>query len=278
MPLHLFLPALPATAKDLATSPGVIQLTITLYMLALAVGQPIYGPLSDRYGRRPMLMAGLALFVVSSIAAAFAATPGALIAARVFQALGACGGSVLGRAMVRDGTSTESAAGAMAALGVVLTIAPAIAPTIGGYLTEWIGWRAIFAVLAMVGLAMLLFTVLTLPETHRHRTAEVGFMPMLRSYKNLVRMPQFLGYAVAGSVCAAVYGYLAVLPFVIVDVLHRPLHEVGPYYLAIVIGNAIGSFASNRLVGRMGSRRLARIGAHILLTAALLLLIVHLTD
>ena len=91
MPLHIFLPALPLTATDLLTSPGTIQLTITLYMISLAVGQPLYGPLSDRYGRRPVLMAGLLLFVLSSIFAAFAATAGTLMVARVFQALGACG-------------------------------------------------------------------------------------------------------------------------------------------------------------------------------------------
>lgn len=278
MPLHIFLPALPLTATELLTSPGTIQLTITLYMIGLAVGQPLYGPLSDRYGRRPVLMAGLLLFVLSSIFAAFASTAGTLIVARVFQALGACGGMVIGRAMVRDGTTAEKAAGAMATLGVALTIAPAIAPTIGAYLTQWVGWRPIFGVLAGVGTALLVITALTLPETHLHRTKQFGFMAMLRNYRKLVRMPQFLGYAVAGSISSVLFAYLAVLPFVVVDVLQRPLIEVGPCYLFIVVGNAIGSYASSRLVHRLGSHRIARLGMHVELASALLLVLVYLTD
>ncbi len=278
MPLHLFLPALPTTATDLHTSPGIIQLTITLYMLGLAAGGPIYGPLSDHYGRRPVLLAGLALFAISSLFAAFATTAGQLIVARVFQSLGACSGMTLGRAIVRDGTSTEKAAGVMATLGVALSIGPAIAPAIGAYLAEWVGWRAIFVLSFTVGLAVLLAVLLTLPETHHHRTAQIGFLPMLRSYNALVRMPQFIGYTVGGGVSASLFSYLAVLPFIVVDVLHRPLHEVGPYYFAIVIGNAIGSFISNRLVRRLGSRRLASIGMKFVLMAPLLLLLVHFTD
>ena len=275
MPLHLFLPALPLTATQLLTSPGIIQLTITLYMVGLAVGQPLYGPLSDRYGRRPVLMAGLLLFVLSSIFAAFAATAGTLIVARVFQALGACGGMVIGRAMVRDGTTPEKAAGTMATLGVSLTIAPAIAPAIGAYLTEWVGWRPIFGVLAGVGATLLILTALTLPETHLQCTNQLGFTRMLRNYRKLIRIPQFLGYALAGSISSVLFAYLAVLPFMIVDVLQRPLHEVGPCYLLIVVGNAIGSYASSRLVHRLGSHRIARLGMHVELTSALLLLLVH---
>lgn len=277
MPLHLFLPALPATAQELATSPSIIQLTITLYIAGLAIGQPVYGPLSDRYGRRPMLMAGLVLFVVASIVAAFTTSAAALIAARVFQALGACGGLVLGRSMVRDGTTTERAAGTMATLGMALTIAPAIGPTIGAYLSDWLGWRAVFIALALVGIAMLIITLLTVPETHWQRSREIGFAPMLRNYQRLLRMPQFLGHAVAGSVSAVFYACLTVLPFVMVDVLHRSLHEVGLYYLVIVVGNGLGSFGSKRLVGSLGSRRLARMGIHVQLAAATLMLLIHFT-
>ncbi len=278
MPLHLFIPALPVTARDLLASPGVVQLTITLYLVGLAVGQPIYGPLSDRFGRRPLLLGGLALFVLSSVMAAFASTAGQLIVTRVFQALGACGGQALGRAMVRDGTSPEKAAGAMAILVTALTVAPAIAPAIGGYVAGWLGWRAIFAVLAVVGFGVLLWAMLTLPETHHHRTPLVGIAQMLRTYKKLLRLPQFLGYTLAGCVSAAIYAYLSVSPFILVDVLRRPAQEIGLYYLLIVIATAAGSITSGRLVRRVGSRRLANIGTKVQLSGAVLLLLVHFTD
>jgi DHA1 family bicyclomycin/chloramphenicol resistance-like MFS transporter len=277
MPVHLFLPAMPTTARDLAASPGIIQLTITLYLLGLALGQPIYGPLSDRYGRRPVLMAGLALLAASSAFAVFAGSATQLIVARVFQALGACAGLTLGRAMVRDGTTSEKAAGAMAILGMVLTIAPAIAPTIGGYASEWLGWRSVFVLLSLVSATTLAIVLLTLPETHLHRSRSFGFLSMLRNYRQLVRMPQFIGYAVAGSVAASMYAYLTMLPFVLVDMLHRPVREVGPLYLLIVIGNAIGSYASNRLVKRMGSRRIAALGMKLQLASGAALLLAHLT-
>lgn len=222
-------------------------------------------------------MAGLALLAISSAFAVFAGSASELIVARVFQALGACAGLTLGRAMVRDGTAPEKAAGAMAILGMVLTIAPAIAPTIGGYAADWLGWRAVFVLLSLVSAATFAIVLLTLPETHHHRAREFGFVTMLRNYRHLVRMPQFIGYALGGSVAAVMYAYLTMLPFVLVDMLHRPVREVGPLYLLIVIGNAIGSYASNRLVKRLGSRRIAAIGMKIQLASGVALMLVHVT-
>ena len=241
MAMHLFIPALPATAADLNASPGTIQLTVTLYMVGLAAGQLVYGPLSDRFGRRPLLLGGLVLYFLSSLSAVFVQSAGELIIARVFQALGGCAGTVLGRAMIRDGSSSGEAARMLAILMTAMSIAPALAPAVGGYVAALAGWRADFVLLSVVGGAVLLLAVLILPETIRERQPLPGIMPMLRAYGRL---------------------------------LHRPLQDVGVMSLFAAVSFAIGSFASSRVVRRMGMRRVARSGSLVQLVGALSLMLV----
>ena len=126
--MHVVIPALPATARALGMSIGTAQLTITLYLVGLAIGQLLYGPISDRLGRRPVLLAGLFLFTAASVVTAFAPTPAILISARILQSLGGCAGLVLGRAAVRDAATADKAAGQLALLTLVMALVPAIAP------------------------------------------------------------------------------------------------------------------------------------------------------
>ncbi|MBN8898786.1 MAG: MFS transporter, partial [Rhodospirillales bacterium] len=140
--MHIIIPALPATARALNISVGTVQLTITLYLIGLAIGQLLYGPISDRFGRRPVLLAGLGLFTAASTVTAFAPNAAVLVSGRIIQSIGGCAGLVLGRAAVRDGATAERAAGQLALLTLVMSMVPAIAPAIGGYLTAYIHWRA----------------------------------------------------------------------------------------------------------------------------------------
>src|ERR1700680_1602236 len=174
MAMHIFVPAMPAAAVDLGASPSLIQSTITLYIVGWAVGQLIYGPLSDRFGRRPILLFSLALYVLGLVLAIPVASVGALIGARVLQSLGACGALVLGRAMVRDSSTGNDAVRRLAALMIAMTMTPAIAPAIGGLISGWFGWRAIFAALAIIVASLLLLIAFTLPETARTRLALSG--------------------------------------------------------------------------------------------------------
>src|SRR5579863_7171941 len=164
--MHLIIPALPDTARALGVSAGMVQLTITLYLIGLAIGQLLYGPISDRFGRRPVLLAGLALFALGGTASAAAPDALMLVLARILQSIGACAGLVLGRAIVRDSATPDRAAAQLAMLTLVMSAAPAIAPVLGGYATAWFGWRAAFALLAIVGAITLLLSVLLLPETN----------------------------------------------------------------------------------------------------------------
>jgi len=275
--MHVFVPALPAAARDLGVLPGTIQMTITLYVIGLAIGQLFYGPLSDRFGRRPVLLIGLTLYTVASVLAAFASSAGALIAARIFQALGGCAGLVLGRAMVRDGTTPERAVQQLALMNAVIAIAPAMAPAIGGLLTAWLGWRAIFAMMELIGALTLTLTLLTVPETNRRRTTGQGIRAALAGYWRLLRLRTFRAYVVGGAcTTTSIYAFLSASPFLFVDVLHRRPAEIGFYYILLIGGASAGSILASRLAGRISMRSALAIACTISLGSASLLMLADL--
>ncbi len=248
--MHLIIPALPDTARGLGVSAGAIQLTITLYLIGLAIGQLLYGPISDRFGRRPVLLGGLALFTFAGIATAAAPTAWALVIARILQSIGACAGLVLGRAIVRDSAAPDRAAAQLAMLTMVMSMAPAIAPVLGGYATAWFGWRAAFALLAIVGAVTLVLAVLLLPETNRAQSGTRA--SMLIGSIRLFRSRAFCGFVLGGAfTTTSFYAFMAASPFILIDLLHQPTERVGLFYLLLMAGVAAGSFMANRIAGRI---------------------------
>ncbi|MBL8671958.1 MAG: MFS transporter, partial [Alphaproteobacteria bacterium] len=153
--LNVFVPSMPGLAAQFGAGPDEAQLTLTFFLVGVAVGQLACGPVSDRLGRRPVLLAGLALFTAATLLCLLAPTLPLLIAGRLLQALGACAGLVLGRAIVRDTVDPAHVAGALGILNGVMAAAPAIAPAIGGFLDTWQGWRASFLVLLALGAILL---------------------------------------------------------------------------------------------------------------------------
>src|SRR6195256_1440126 len=181
--LNILVPAIPSMVAKFATEPASVQLTVSLYLLGLAVAQLVFGPLSDRFGRRPVVLAGLALATVASTAAIFAASISSLIVARVAQSLGASTGQTIGRAIIRDLYDREHAASMIGLVTSVVVLMPMVAPLIGGVLDTLFGWEAIFAFTAIVSFTMFAWAVLDLPETRnaslspgspRHFRADVG--------------------------------------------------------------------------------------------------------
>ncbi|WP_159993823.1 multidrug effflux MFS transporter [Roseomonas sp. 18066] len=259
--IHIFVPALPQAAAEFGVSTGAMQLTISLYVLGLALGQLGYGPISDALGRKPVLLAGLALYAAAGLAAALAPDVRFLIGARLLQALGGCAGLALGRAMVRDTSGPKEAASRLAMLNLAVSIGPGIAPFLGSLLAETLGWRAVFATLAAVGALTTGLALWRLPETGR-RAEGRGLAALARDYRQLVTMPAFLGYAIGGG-CATTswYAYLAALPFIMVQQLGRPVHEISLVYVLLVAGTALGNILANRLVARIGIARLLRLGS-----------------
>jgi MFS transporter, DHA1 family, multidrug resistance protein len=277
MAMHIFVPAMPAAAADLGASPSLIQSTITLYIVGLAVGQLIYGPLSDRFGRRPILLFSLALYVLGLVLAIPVASVGALIGARVLQSLGACGALVLGRAMVRDSSTGNDAVRRLAALMIAMTMTPAIAPAIGGLISGWFGWRAIFAALAIIVASLLLLIAFTLPETARTRLALLGLRSIIINYGRLLAVPSFRYYLLAGTFCTtSIYAFLTAAPFIFVDVLHRSIGEVGLYCMVVIGGITVGAALARMLAGRMSLRNAAMTGSLCCLLGASALLVFEL--
>lgn len=261
--MHIFAPALSIAARDFGVGASAMQATISLYVLGLAVGQLVYGPLSDRFGRRPVMMGGLALYTVAGAVAAVAPGVHGLIAARLFQALGGGAGLALGRAMVRDVAGPLDSARRLALLNLMVTLGPGIAPAIGGALASTAGWRSILWLLSALGAGLLVLAWRLLPETARGGS-DADVAVLARNYGRLLRSPAFLGFAIGGG-CAttAMYAFIASSPFIIVDQLHRPAYEVGVYLAVLIAGVWLGSALASRLAGRTPIGRLL-VGANLL--------------
>ncbi|HEY0296826.1 MAG TPA: multidrug effflux MFS transporter [Bordetella sp.] len=258
--MHIFVPALAMAARDLNASSAAMQMTVSLYVLGLAGGQLIYGPLSDRYGRRPVLMVGLVVYTVAGLVCALAAQAHILVVARLFQALGGCSGLVLGRAIVRDTASTDNAAKRLALMNLMVVLAPALAPLIGSLVAAAVGWRALLALLCLLGVVNFVLAWRKLPETHPG-TSSLSLHNLKHEYRGLLGSRQFLGYTVGGG-CAttSMYAFIASAPFIFVEQMHRPDHEVGLYLTIMVLGAWLGNLLCGRLLGRIPIGRLLLLG------------------
>ena len=261
MALHIFLPSMPGLQRALDTDYGTVQLTLTLYFGTLAFAQLVYGPLSDRLGRRPVVIAGMLLFLAGSIACMLAPTIALLIGGRVLQAIGACAGIALGRAIIRDLYDREEAASMMAYVTMAMVAAPLVAPTIGGYLDIWFGWRSVFVFVFVVGAVVTTAAVLRLEETHPVRTQETGFPGLLYSFGYLLRRRAFCAYALQTAFTTGVFfGFLGGAPYVFVELLGRPPNEYGPYFMLMAGAYMLGNLIAGRISPRVGSDRMIAIG------------------
>lgn len=267
--MHMFVPALPEAARALGASIGEMQMTMSVYIFGLAAGQLVYGPLADRFGRRPVLLAGLVLYTAAGLAACVVPDVHSLIVARLLQALGGCAGLVIGRAIVRDSALPQEAAKRLATMNLMVVLGPGLAPLIGGALSTAFGWRSLFYVLCALGAFNVFFTLWLLPES-RAPTARIGGSALARNYGKLLASPAFLGFAIGGG-CAttSMYAFISVSPFIFAHQLHRPDYEIGLYPAILVTGIWLGSVAATRLIPRLPLDRLA-VWANIVSVAAAL--------
>src|SRR5215470_5686671 len=217
--IDMYLPALPVIAVDLRGTAGDIQLTLSAFMIAFGVGQIFYGPAGDRFGRRPVILVGLVTYVLASVGCAFAAAAGQLVLLRFLQGLAACGGVVLARTMVRDLAEKDQAARAMSLMMACTSIAPMLAPLIGGQVLWFLGWRAIFWVLALIGVVALSIAGARLPETLRPEYRQpLHLGSVLGRFGQLLRHRAFMGYALTGTFqFSALMSFLSGSPFVFIQ-------------------------------------------------------------
>lgn len=269
--IDMYLPSLPTLERSFGATPSQVQLTLSTFLAGLAIGQIFYGPLSDRFGRRPLMLAGLALYVAASVAAAIAATVEVLIAARFVQAIGMSSGPVLGRAVVRDLYDRESAARLLSYMAVVAGFAPVVAPIIGSQLHVAFGWRANFIFVALYGAVALAVVAWQFDETNRRLDPEaLRLRRMAGNIGTLLSSRLYLGYALTAScVGSGLFAFISGSPFVFLQVLGFAAADFGYLFAFCMCGYLVGSWISGRFVLRLGMDRLLRLGIVLALAGGL---------
>lgn len=258
--IDMYLPALPVIAVDLRGSAGDIQLTLSAFMVAFGAGQIFYGPAGDRFGRRPVILIGLVIYMLASVGCAFAAAAGHLIALRFLQGLAACGGVVLARTMVRDLAEKDQAARAMSLMLACTSIAPMLAPLIGGQILWFAGWRAIFWVLAGAGVFAFAVAWAKLPETLRPEYRQpFALGSIVKRFGELLSTRTFMGYAFTASfMFAALFSFISGSPFVFIERYGITPREYGVVFGGMVIFMTFGSLLNARFVRVLGAGRILR--------------------
>ena len=268
MSMQIFLPALPAIRASYGVSGAAAQMTLSVSMLAIALATLAYGPLSDRFGRRPIVILGLAIFLVGSGLCAIAPDIWTLIVGRMLQGAGGAAGMVLARAIVRDLHDRERSAAVIAYLTTAMVLAPMQAPVIGGYLTDLFSWRANFAFAGFVGLMVAGLVVARMHETHTTREPISGFRSFFGGFGRLLRQPIFCGYAFhAAFVLSVFFAFMSGAPYVMIEVMKRPATEYGLYFFVISIGFMAGGLTAARTSERVGIDRMIVLGGVISLIA-----------
>ena len=260
-----YLPALPAIARALHTDSAGVQLTLSVYLLGFGAGQLLVGPLSDRFGRRPVMLWGMLVFLLSTLACVFAESLAVLVGARLLQAFGACAGPVLGRAVVRDLYGPAESARMLSHVSTATALAPLLAPLFGGWLTAAWGWRATFVVLAVYAVLLMLAVAMLLRETNRHPDAD-AMRPgrMLANYRTLLADPAYRGALLIGcGAFAALFAFISGSPFVFIEHFGLSPQQMGLAFGLNVTGFMIGTTLSARHSRRLGPARLIRYGAWI---------------
>lgn len=257
--MNFFLPSMPSMARSFGTDYSLIQLAVSGYLAATAVLQLVIGPLSDRYGRRPVLLWAVGLFVLASVGCALAPTVEIFLACRVGQS-GVVSGLVLSRAVVRDMHGPERSASMIGYVTAGMALAPMVGPTIGGLLDEGFGWRTGFFGIAGMGALVGVLIFADLGETHHARSSSFG--AQFRAYPELVGSRRFWGYALmAAFASGAFFAFLGGGPYVATEVLGLSPAELGLYFALIAIGYMLGNVLSGRFAATVGIGRMMLGGA-----------------
>ena len=257
-----FIPSVPDIQESFGVEIATAQLTITLSMVSMAVATLLYGPLSDRYGRRPVLLGALALAIVGSLVGATAQDISTAVIGRILQAAGGTSGLVLARAIVQDVYGRDNAVSMLGKITAAMVVAPMVGPTLGGVIADTVGWRGNFAFIAAVTSIVLIAAFFRLPETNQHRRSVLNMRSMAHDFAELAGCRAYMRYAAYGAVAqSAFFVLLTNGPFIMTQVFARPATEFGLYFSALPIGFMLGGLLTSRFGTSLGNDRLVYLGS-----------------
>jgi MFS transporter, DHA1 family, multidrug resistance protein len=259
--IDMYLPGFPAIAADLNTTVAHVSLSLSSFFIGISVGQLIYGPILDRFGRKRPLYFGLVLYLAASAGCAFATSADALIMLRLLQALGGCVGMVVSRATVRDVFPIEENAKVFSTLMLVIGISPIIAPTLGGYISASFGWEYVFVVLTFLAAFILIIVHFAFPNAKRADTTKsLKPIPIIKSYVSVLKEPQFYTYTFTGSFASSgLYAYISGSPYVFMELYKATEKQYGWIFAFIALGLIISSQLNSFLLRFYTSKQIIRI-------------------
>ena len=272
--IDMYLPALPVIEKIFHTSTAAVQMTMVTFLLGYALGQPLYGPITDRFGRKPPLYASLLVFIAASVACAVSPSIPVMAAARLVQAVGACGGAVMSRAMVTDLFPASELRRIFSMLVLVLGVSPVIAPLIGSYLLVWFGWNSAYITQALLGILCLTGMHFRLPESLPHESRRPLHLDLIKSaYARLFRDKTFLGASVVcGFSSSGTFAYITSAPFVFIVLYKVPTERFGWLFGSVAAGMVVASQINGRMSRGIPLWRVLRLANTVQLFAGLFLL------
>ncbi|MBN9076367.1 MAG: Bcr/CflA family drug resistance efflux transporter [Rhizobiales bacterium 65-79] len=274
MSLSLFTPAMPEIVHAFGSTEAVVKLTLSLYFAGFAFAQLVCGPLSDGLGRRPVTIAFMAIYLAGSFLAVFAPSIDILIFARFLQGVGAAAGLAVSRAIVRDLFTSESSARILNLVGIILSVGPAISPTLGGFTLEFFGWHAIFLLMAAASVAVMLMTIFAIRETVRRDLSRIRPRALMRTYGALLINPRFfLPSLVVAGTSGAIYALATMLPFVLMTRVGMSPTAFGVGMLMQTGSYFVGSLVFRALMPRFGAFRLVGLGAVFVVAGAIALVL-----
>ena len=273
----MYAAGLPEIGAYFAVPQTIVQLTISLNLIGGSISGLVYGPLSDHYGRRPVMLTGIAIFVLASIGCCFSNTISALIALRFFQGLGAGVAGVVGFAVVNDMYTGEESAKRLSIVNMVVSFSPVVGPIVGSYILSCgYGWRLLFVLVSIISVVLLITLSYGFVETIQNRRGKISFSSIVAEYITLFRNCGFLGFALIQSLTIMwVWASMANLPFVFIEGMNLPVKYYG-YLVAIsVMSYMVGAFANRRLMSRFGLRRMISAGLALVMIPDMIVITCH---
>ncbi len=270
--LDTFYPSFPAISQEFSLTTWEIQQTITVYMLPFALMTLIQGPLSDALGRRPVVLVGLVVYSLASVACVFAPSFAILLAFRAIQGMSAGVGMAVGRAIIRDLHEGPQAQKLMATISMIFSIAPAIAPVLGGWIHVWFGWRFVFGFMVITGASLCVLSYILLPETHPfERRAKLDFGGLGRTIWHIASDRTFMMYALAlGTTFSAMIMFIGAAPAIVLGHWHLAETQFAYVFVPLIIGIMGGAFLSGKLAGRVEGTKQIKIGYTLTLAGGVL--------